>query len=136
MIARVVNYQVGLCRGRKDSPIRTLDLTVQCSDDPSVQRVFLRFYDNVQASLGFVNTVRDSVFAFLPLDDFDLTRELLRGDDDVFFASIADAEGNLVWTEITTAETPLRAHHVAKSALLHIVAPEEQPPAATSAQAD
>ena len=94
------------------------------------------FMTTLKRRWGFVNTMRDSVFAFLPLDDFDLTCELLRADDDVFFASIADAEGNLVWTEITTAETPLRAHHVSASAVLHIVAPEEQPQSVASAQAD
>ena len=43
---------------------------------------------------------------------------------------------NVVWTEATTAQTPLRAHHVATGqTLLHLVAPDEQP-RATATQVD
>lgn len=115
MIARVVDYKVGLCRSRNDkndTPVRTLDLTVQCPDEPAIKHVFLHFFRKRQDALGFVNTVAHNVVAALPLEDFDLTRELLGGEEAVFFAFIADAEGELVWAEVTTADTPLRAHHL------------------------
>lgn len=133
MICRVTNYQVGLCRGAKDSPIRTVDLTVECTDDPAFKHIFMRFYERPQDSLGFVNSVKSNVLAFFPIQDFDLTCKLLEGDDDVFFAWIADTDGTLVWTEATTAQTPLRAHHVATGqTLLHLVAPDEQPKTAAT----
>lgn len=126
MIARVENYKVGLCRGPKDAPIRTLDLNVECQADPAIHRVFLRFYERRQDTLGFINTVKDNIVAFLPVDDFDLTRDLLEGPDEVFVAWISNEEGTLIWVELTTADTPLRAETLAEGAALHLVAPEER----------
>lgn len=126
MIARVESYKVGLCRGPKDAPIRTLDLYVECQADPAVHHVFLRFYEKHQDTLGFINTVKDNIIVFLPLEDFNLTRELLEGPDDVNVAWIANQDGTLVWAELTTADTPLRAHHLPEGATLHLVAPEDE----------
>ncbi len=126
MIARIRNFQVGLCRGKRESPIRTLDLAVECRDDPGVQRVFLRFFEKKQESLGFVNTVKDNLVVFLPVEDFALTRDLLQGPVDVFFAWTSDVEGNLVWAEVTTAEEPLRAPALASSKGLHVVPPPHE----------
>ncbi|MDX2022845.1 MAG: hypothetical protein SF187_21610 [Deltaproteobacteria bacterium] len=126
MIARIESHKVGLCRGPKDAPIRTLDLSVACEADPGVRKVFLRFYERKQDTLGFINAVKDNVIVFLPLDDFALTRDLLDGPEDVFVAWIANQEGTLVWAELTTADTPLRAHHLPEANILHLVAPEER----------
>ena len=115
MIARVVDYKVGLCRSRNDrndTPVRTIDLTVQCADEPSIKHVFVQFFRKRQESLGFVNTMANNVVATLPIDDFELARELLSGEEPVSFAWMADIESNLVWAELTTADTPLRAHHL------------------------
>ena len=126
MIARVENYKVGLCRGPKDAPMRTLDLNVECNADPAVHRVFLRFYERRQDTLGFINAVKDNIVVFLPIEDFDLTRDLLEGPDEVYVAWIANQDGTLVWAELTTADTPLRANHFPDGAALHLVAPTEQ----------
>lgn len=126
MIARICNFQVGLCRGQKDAAIRTVDLFVECDDDPNVRRVFLRYFDKKQDSLGFVNSVKDNLLVFLPLEDFELTRQLLAGDAEVYFAWIADVEGKLVWAEITTAQEPLRSCHLEGSQGIHLVPSEDR----------
>ena len=73
MIARVSNFKVGVCRGKNEGPIRTMELAVTCRDDPGVRRVFLHFFERKPATLGFVNRSTDSVVCFLPVADFDLT---------------------------------------------------------------
>jgi hypothetical protein len=52
-----------------------------------------------------------------------LTRELLSGNTDVFFAWLSNAEGELVWAEITTSEAPLRAQHLSHKRGSHVAPP-------------
>jgi len=109
MIARVKNFKIGLCRGRREGPVRTMDLFVESEHDPALHRVFIHFMEKKPSDMGFVNRVNESVVVFLPVSDFELAKELLSGPTGIFFAWTEDSDGALVWAELTTAEEPLRA---------------------------
>jgi len=107
MIALVKNYKLGVCRGHRPGPVRTLDFVVETRDDRRVDRVYIHFFEKPQAYPGFFNQANNTVAFFLPMSDFDDVCALLEGPDDVFVSWVDDSEHNLVWAEITTSEHAL-----------------------------